>query len=100
MRENGNLTKGMASDLRGLVMETHMKENTKKVKFMDKAGMSGKLVNIMKANGRRVSRTDTVFGVEDNLTHTSDNGKTISPTGSVSTPGVTEMSMKESGKHA
>jgi hypothetical protein len=81
-------------------METLMKENTRKARCMDRVGTCGILGNTMKDNGRRASRTVTVFGEGGRLTHTSDNGKITSLMGLVSTLGVTETSTRESGKLA
>jgi len=99
MKENGSTIRGRVPAMRGLAMETHMKENIRKARCMGRAGMCGIPVSIMRDNGRRVSRTVMVFGVVGRVIHTSDNGKTTSLMDSVSTLGVMEMSMKESGRH-
>ena len=99
MKENGTMTRGMVPAMRGLAMETHMKENIGKARCTGRAGMCGLPVSIMRDSGRRASRMVMVSGVVRKMIHTSDNGKTTSLMDSVSTLGVMEMSMKESGRH-
>ena len=79
-------------------METYTRESIAREKFMDRESMFGPQESTMKANGRWAIRMAMASGKASQVTPTLANGATISHMASESIAGVTEMSMRGSGR--
>ena len=62
MKGNGIRIKGMAKDLKSLLMEISMKENIQMVKLMEREYFTGIMGKFMMVNGLKVLKRDMECG--------------------------------------
>ena len=97
MKVNGKLMSVVAKDMSDIRMAINTKEISLMAKLMVKEFINGAMVKFMMANGRMVSKRDTVFGKGYLEILTLENGRIVKQMGMESINGKMVIDMKENG---